>query len=214
MKILLINGSVHANGNCDFLIKAAEKVISAHGAESERYDIGTAPRCACIGCGKCKYTNGCFMNDLDDAVKKASDADAFAVFTPTYYASAVGNLTSVLSRLFMSGSEMFRFKPVTVIGTGRRGCISEAIHEITRFFEFMSCPVIFGRYPAICYSGKKENAKFDSEGIQNTEEAIEALLWLTEVIKLGERNNIAPPIWQGRKLTDISSLSSKISEMS
>ena len=209
MKILLINGSTKNNGSCDFLLNYAKSELEARGISASRFDAGAAPRCACTSCGACKNGGGCVIRDIDELAVMAGEADGLAIFTPTFYGSASGNLLSILSRLCISSGGKLRYKPITVIGVGRRGCVSEAIHSVTRFFEFLSCPIIFGSYPAIVYAKDRKAAEYDAEGLQNLRESLKSLVWLTEVCSFGAKNNIAPPALEARIRTDISNLHEK-----
>ena len=53
MKVLLINGSPHANGCTYTALKEIETTLKEEKIESEFYNIGTEPISCCRGCTAC-----------------------------------------------------------------------------------------------------------------------------------------------------------------
>ena len=206
MKILLINGSLHEKGACAGVIAEVKNMLSATAVEFSEYRIGSAPRYACSGCLGCKGGNGCIYRDIDSLTEIFSEANATIICTPTHYAAAPGNLTSVLSRLVFSSKKSVQYKPIGVIGVGRRGGLCEAIRDVKKFFEFASCPIISGIYPALLYADGYENRIFDDEGSQNVRSLVSNLIFITRCIDLGRKNGILPPSDEKRIKTDIPSL--------
>ena len=54
MKVLLINGSPHKEGNTATALAEVAKQLSKEGIESEIIWIGNKPVRGCIACGQCK----------------------------------------------------------------------------------------------------------------------------------------------------------------
>ena len=54
MKVLLINGSSHRNGNTYTALSEVAKELEKHGIDSEIAHIGVQPVRSCIACGKCR----------------------------------------------------------------------------------------------------------------------------------------------------------------
>lgn len=206
MKILLINGSPHETGAVARALLECESTMRLLGAEIDNYFIGTAPHSCCTACGCCKDGRGCVFGDIDELYKKCKDADGFVIGTPTHYFGASGTLISMLSRLFYSGIDAFRYKPVAVIAVGRRGGAFDAALEIEKFFRFSSSPIISGIYPATLYAKDGASAEYDSEGLQNMRSAARNLVWLSKCIGLGREYGVSLPIEEEKIKTDISSL--------
>ena len=58
MKVLLLNGSHHQNGNTALALEEAAKALEAEGVETELFQIGAGAIQDCIDCGKKKKKKG------------------------------------------------------------------------------------------------------------------------------------------------------------
>ena len=206
MKILLINGSPHDTGATRRALDECRFKLEELSAEVEYYHLGNGPRHACTACGGCKKRGTCVYGDIDYLTEKVSNADGIIIGTPTHYAGAPGNLLSVISRLLFSAKRCVEYKPIAVVGAGRRGCISSAIDGVAKFFSFTSAPTVSGIYPPIIYGTDYESAGYDAEGLQNMRSVSENIYWLTACILKARALGITPPIAEPRIKTDISSL--------
>lgn len=206
MKILLINGSPHENGATRRALDELGYTLGKLGAETEHYFLGNGARHSCTACGKCKSLGACVFGDIDSLVKKVELCDGIVIGTPTHYAGAPGALLSAISRLIFSAKGCVEYKPVAVIGSGRRGCISSAIAEVAKFFAFTSSPLVSGIYPAIIYGNDYESAGYDAEGLQNMRSIAENIYWITASLLKARECGITPPIAEPKIKTDISSL--------
>ena len=63
MKVLLINGSPHREGNTFIALNEVARTLEAEGVEAEIVSIGTKPIPGCIGCWQCAQTGSCAFND-------------------------------------------------------------------------------------------------------------------------------------------------------
>jgi multimeric flavodoxin WrbA len=54
MKVLLINGSPHANGNTSIALTEVAKTLETEGIETVTIGIGVQPVRGCVACGACK----------------------------------------------------------------------------------------------------------------------------------------------------------------
>ena len=206
MTILLISASPHANGATKRALEECESVLNGHGVKTSYFYIGNEPRYACTACGKCKSGKGCVYADLDELKDAIKQSDGIIIGTPTHYGGAPGNLLALLSRLIFSAGSLIEYKPVAVIGAGRRGAVCTAISEILRFFEFKSCPLVTGGYPALIYGTDYDLAGFDAEGLQNMRSIAENMYWIASAIKIADKYGVSHPIAEPKIKTDISSL--------
>ncbi|MBE6536509.1 MAG: NAD(P)H-dependent oxidoreductase [Ruminococcaceae bacterium] len=206
MKILLINGSVHKDGASARALAEINGEILKSGAETLHYEIGKMPRYACSACGGCKSGNGCVYRDIDSLIELSNEASAIIICTPTHYASAPGNLTSVLSRLLFSSKKSVAHKPIGVAAVGRRGGVSAAANEVKKFFEFSSSPIISGIYPAILYASDFKSAEADKEGLENMRSLANNVIYIARCIELGNESGVLPPDDRRIFKTDISAL--------
>ena len=84
MKVLLLNGSHHQNGNTALALEEAAKALEAEGVETELFQIGAGAIQDCIDCGKCTEKGCIFTGDPVNAfIAKAKEADGFIFGTPT-----------------------------------------------------------------------------------------------------------------------------------
>ncbi len=63
MKVLLINGSPHKEGNTFLALSEAAKTLHEEGVETQIVHIGVKPLAGCIACGKCRETGKCVFAD-------------------------------------------------------------------------------------------------------------------------------------------------------
>ena len=69
MKVLLINGSPHANGSTYTALKEVADTLNIEGIETEIVQVGHLDIRGCIGCGTCFKTKQCVFNDIVEEMK-------------------------------------------------------------------------------------------------------------------------------------------------
>ena len=72
MKVLLINGSPHANGCTYTALSEVAETLNKNGIDTEIYQIGTKPIAGCIACGSCEK-NCPFSVQIIERMKKAKE---------------------------------------------------------------------------------------------------------------------------------------------
>lgn len=104
MKVLLINGSPHKEGNTFIALSEVAKALEANGVEAEIVSIGTKAVQGCIACGRCRELGRCvFKDELYNKIReKLETADGIVIGSPVYYAGPNGSLCALLDRLFYS----------------------------------------------------------------------------------------------------------------
>lgn len=63
MKVLMINGSPHANGNTALALAEMKKIFDAEGIETEILHIGNKDIRSCISCNTCVKKGSCVFDD-------------------------------------------------------------------------------------------------------------------------------------------------------
>ena len=72
MKVLLLNGSPHAQGCTYTALCEVAGALEKNGIETEIFHIGTKPIAGCIACGSCLKTGKCVFDDgVNEFVEKA-----------------------------------------------------------------------------------------------------------------------------------------------
>ncbi len=103
VKVLMINGSPHANGNTALALAEMKKIFDQEGIETEILHIGNKAIRSCIACGTCAKKGSCVFDDeVNAAAEKFKECDGLVVGSPVYYASANATLVAFLTRLFYS----------------------------------------------------------------------------------------------------------------
>lgn len=168
MKVLLINGSPHKEGNTAFALQQMEEIFRLSGIETETLQVGSQVVRGCIGCGNCYKTHKCVFDDVvNDAAVKLEQADGIVVGSPVYYASPNGTLLSFLDRLFYSTGHIDkRMKVGASIVCARRGGCTAAMDVLNKYFTISSMPVASSTYWNQIHGAKPGEAAMDAEGIR------------------------------------------------
>ena len=166
MKVLLINGSPHANG-CTYT--ALENVaIGLHekGIETEMIHVGHLDIRGCIACGQCRTLGQCVFNDkVNEVAKKFEEADGIVVGSPVYYAAPNGTLVSFLNRLFYSTSFSKTMKVGAAVVSCRRGGASSTFDVLNKYFTISQMPIAPSRYWNSVHGNTREEVMQDLEGL-------------------------------------------------
>lgn len=159
MKVLLINGSSHNNGETVKILKIAENALIKNGIETEWFHIGNKPVRGCIDCNRCSETFRCVFNDdvCNSMIEAILGSDGIIIGTPVYFASANGALTAVLDRVFYAASthgNLFKGKPAAAVASLLRSGGNCAIDRITKYFAFSEMPVVTSNYWTLKFAPK------------------------------------------------------------
>ena len=168
MKVLLINGSAHKEGNTAFALQQMAEVFTEAGVESEILQVGSEAIRGCIGCGSCYKTHKCVFDDLvNETAARLDDFDGIVVGSPVYYASPNGTLLSFLDRLFYSSGKVNkRMKVGASVVCARRGGTTASMDVLNKYFTISEMPVASSTYWNIIHGAKPGEAEQDAEGIR------------------------------------------------
>lgn len=140
MKVLMINGSPHANGNTALALAEMKKIFDQEGIETEILHIGNKAIRSCIACGTCAKKGSCVFDDeVNAAAEKFKECDGLVVGSPVYYASANATLVAFLTRLFYSTPFDKTMKVGAAVVAARRGGLSATFDELNKFFTIQAC---------------------------------------------------------------------------
>ena len=100
MKIVVMTGSPHKNGNSALLAQKFEEGAREAGHEIFRFDAAFENVHYCIACDKCgRGANPCIFRDaMDELYPKLREADLIAFVTPLYYQGPSAQLKAPLDR--------------------------------------------------------------------------------------------------------------------
>ena len=186
MKVLLINGSPHKQGNTFLALSEAAKTLAANEIETEIVQIGVKPVRGCIACGQCKQKElgRCvFDDDICNRIsEKLDDADALIVGSPVYYGQPNGAVLSLIQRMFFSAGEEVQNKPAAAVCVCRRGGATAAFQAMNMPFQMMNMPVVTSQYWNIVYGREEGQAALDTEGMQTMRTMANNMAWLLKKI--------------------------------
>ena len=167
MKVLLINGSPHANGCTFTALNIVANELEKNGIETEIVHIGNKDIRGCIACGKCAELGRCVFNDMvNEVAQKFEQADGLVVGSPVYYGGPNGTLTNLLDRLFFSTPFDKRMKVGAAVVSARRGGTTAAFDRLNKYFTISEMPVVSSRYWNMVHGHTPEDVMKDEEGCQ------------------------------------------------
>ena len=166
MKAILVNGSRREKGCTFTALSLIAKELNAAGIDTEIYFIGK------------KVIDG----KVDEAVKEVgealSDADAFVVGSPVYYASPSGESQMFLDRLFMQYGKNLQFKPAAAVASARRAGTTATVSS---------------NYWNMVHGYTPEDVMKDEEGVQIMQLLGRNMAWLLQCIEAGKAAGIEHP---------------------
>lgn len=184
MRVLLINGSAHSDGNTSIALAEVARTLENEGLETETLWIGAKPVQGCVGCYKCAELGRCvFQDELYEKARAAVErADALVIGSPVYYAGPSGALCALLDRLFYSSGKLLMYKPAASVVCCRRGGASAAFDRLNKYYTILSMPVVSSQYWNSVHGREKGEARYDAEGLQTMRTLGRNMAWLLRSI--------------------------------
>lgn len=187
MKVLMINGSPHSNGNTALALKEMEAIFEKEGIEVHTYHVGMKDIRGCIACGGCRTSGKCVFDDVVNQIAlDFADSDGLVVGSPVYYASANATLIALLDRLFHSTHFSKTMKVGASVVVARRGGASATFDELNKYFTISGMPVASSQYWNSVHGGAAGEAAQDGEGMQTMRTLARNMAFLMKSIALGK----------------------------
>ena len=187
MKVLMINGSPHVQGNTNAALQEMAAVFTGEGIEWEIVQLGTQPVRGCIACRSCKKTGKCVFDDVVNQIAPKFEAcDALVVASPVYYASANATLIACLDRLFFSTKFSKAMKVGAAVTVARRGGCSATFDELNKYFTISGMPIASSQYWNSVHGREPGEAARDEEGMQTMRFLARNVAFLMKSIALGK----------------------------
>lgn len=187
MKVLMINGSPHANGNTSVALAEMERIFASEGIEVETIQVGNKDIRGCIGCYSCANTGKCVFDDIvNEIALKFEACDGMVIASPVYYASANGTLISFLDRLFYSTGFNKTMKVGASVAVARRGGCSSTFDELNKYFTISGMPIASSQYWNSVHGRDIGEAAKDAEGLQTMRTLAKNMAFLIKSIALGK----------------------------
>ena len=194
MKVLLLNGSPHKDGNTAFALQQMQDVFHQNCIETEVIEVGSLLIRGGVGCGSCYKTHRCVFDDaVNETAVKLDSADGVVVGSPVYYASPNGTLLSFLDRLFYSTGHIDkRMKVGSSIVCARRGGCTAAMDVLNKYFTISSMPVASSTYWNQIHGAKPGEAAMDAEGIRTMRNLAKNMVFMMRAIAAEKEANGLP----------------------
>ncbi|MDO4328680.1 MAG: flavodoxin family protein [Lachnospiraceae bacterium] len=204
MKVLMINGSPHAEGCTYTALSEIAKALKEEGIDSEILQIGTGAIHGCIGCGGCGKLGHCVFTEdpVCQAVEKAKESDGLIVGSPVYYASPNGSILSFLDRMFCSGGKYLAYKPAAAIASARRAGTTATLDALNKYFLFNKMPVVSSNYWNMVHGSCAEDVAQDLEGLQIMRTLGHNMAWMLKCIEAGKQQGIDHPVGETKIKTN------------
>ncbi|MBQ7025892.1 MAG: flavodoxin family protein [Peptococcaceae bacterium] len=203
MKILVVNGSPHAEGCTYTALCEVAAALEAEGIETEMFQVGNKPVSGCLGCGACIKTGKCFMDDVvNEFVEKAKEVDGFVFGSPVHYAGASGAITSFMDRAFYGKGAIYADKPAAAIVSCRRGGATAAFEQLNKYFTINNMPIVSSQYWNMVHGNTPEQVRQDLEGMQTMRTLGKNMAWLLKCIQAGKDAGIAKPEREAKVATN------------
>lgn len=187
MKVILINGSPHSQGNTYIALHEMEKIFNENSVETEIIHVGNQAIRGCVACNSCAENGKCVFDDIvNETAKKFQECDGLVVGSPVYYASANATLIAFLTRLFYSTHFDKTMKVGAGIAVARRGGLSSTFDEMNKFFTISGMPIASSQYWNSVHGRTQGEALQDAEGLQTMRTLARNMIFLMKSIALGK----------------------------
>ena len=187
LKVLMLNGSPHANGNTAVALREMEEIFKASGVEVETVLIGNQAVRGCTACGACGKLGKCVFDDVVNELKpKFEEADGLVVASPVYYASANATLVACLDRLFYSTPFDKTMKVGAALAVARRSGTTATFDELNKYFSISGMPIATSEYWNTLHGAAPGEAAQDGEGLRTARVLARNMAFLMKSIALGK----------------------------
>ena len=187
-RVLILNGSPHADGNTSVAIREMVNVFEAEGVETTTVQVGGKDVRGCIACGRCGQIGKCAFDDIVNEIAPLfEEADGLVIASPVYYASANATLVACLDRLFYSTPFDKSMKVGASVVCARRGGCSATFDELNKYFTLSSMPIASSCYWNSIHGCAKGEAEMDEEGKQTMRTLARNMVFLIKSIELGKK---------------------------
>lgn len=198
-KILLLNGSPHANGCTAAALQEMIDTFAKEGVETELIHVGNKAVRGCVSCGFCEQNGRCVFNDdlVNEVAPKFEEADGLVVGSPVYYGSPNGTILSFMDRLFYSTSFSKHMKVGAAVVSCRRGGNTASFDVLNKYFTISGMPVASSTYWNQVHGFTAEDVKKDLEGLQTMRNLARNMAFLVKVIEQGKNSIGLPEVERG-----------------
>ena len=207
MKVLLVNGSPHKEGNTNAALLEIARQLEKEGIGTEVLWLGMDAVSGCRSCYVCSNLGKCVINDcVNTFLDKAAETDGFIFGSPVHFGSASGTLTSFMDRVFyadlLGKGNRFYLKPAAAITTARRAGTTATLDQLNKYFSLMQMPIVTSQYWNQVHGTSPEQVRQDAEGMQIMRTLGRNMAFMLKCIKTGLEHGVQLPDQETRVYTN------------
>ncbi|MDR0855015.1 MAG: flavodoxin family protein [Christensenellaceae bacterium] len=196
MKVLLLNGSPHANGTTYATLTVIQAQLRASGIDSEVFQIGGKPIAGCIGCGACRKSGKCAFGEdgVNAFIEKAKGFDGYVFASPVHFASASGAVTAFLDRGFCAANANFAYKPAATVAVARRAGTTATLDQLNKYPLYASMYLVGSRYWNMVHGAVPADITKDEEGLLVMRALADNLAYLLKALEAAKIGGVPRPL--------------------
>ena len=199
-KVLLLNGSPHADGCTAAALAEMISVFETEGIETELIQVGSENIRGCIACGGCDELDRCVFDDLvNEVAEKLEAADGLVIGSPVYFGSPNGSLIAFLDRLFYSSGSK-HMKVGAAVVSCRRGGNTASFDVLNKYFTISGMPVASSTYWNQVHGFTAGDVKKDLEGLQTMRNLARNMTFLMRAIAV-QKEKAGLPVLEDTSFT-------------
>lgn len=181
MKVILFNGSRRADGCTYTALNLVAQTLNDNGIETHLFHVGA------------RALTGEIDALVAEATELIKEASGIVLGSPVYYASASGEITAFLDRLYWQAEKYLRFKPAAAVVSARRAGTTAALDVLNKYITYAQQPVITSRYWNMVHGFTPEDVMKDEEGVQTMRTLGRNMAWILKSIEAGKAAGITQP---------------------
>ena len=198
MKVLLVNGSPHQEGNTNAALLEIARQLEKEGIGTEVLWLGMDAVSGCRSCYACINLEKCVINDcVNTFLDKAAETDGFIFGSPVHFGSASGTLTSFMDRVFyadlLGKGNRFYLKPAAAITTARRAGTTATLDQLNKYFSLMQMPIVTSQYWNLVHGGSDGQVEQDAEGLQTMRTLARNMAFMLKCKQVALENGVSLP---------------------
>ena len=198
MKVLLVNGSPHKEGNTNAALLEIARQLEKESIGTEVLWLGMDAVSGCRSCYVCSNLGKCVINDcVNTFLDKAAETDGFIFGSPVHFGSASGTLTSFMDRAFyadlLGKGNRFYLKPAAAITTARRAGTTATLDQLNKYFSLMQMPIVTSQYWNLVHGASDGQVEQDAEGLQTMRTLARNMVFMLKCKQVALENGVSLP---------------------
>jgi multimeric flavodoxin WrbA len=193
MKVLILNGSPHAEGNTYHALRLVLVELENQGIETEIIHIGNKRLHSCMGCGACyKRKDGtCVLGDEDgmnEWVEKVKEADGILLGSPVHFSGISGAMKCFCDRLAYAGGAcdkvLYHKVGAAVVAVRRSGGVP-AMDALMKYLTYHEMLIPGSNYWNVIHGRVPGEVHQDDEGVQIMQVLGRNMAWMLKMREEG-----------------------------